>query len=110
MTEYICFTPNGVASIFNTDDVPDISDNQQMLHILKIAITFQHEGIPGVIVDSFREGDRFVYILHLENDSIAKFLIEYFIKEGLKTNHYPSVELAMLYARQCQQHLESRHE
>ena len=94
---------NGTLIAFDSDSLPSLDGNPRGEHLIKIAKALELEGVDGVRVDCIKEGDRLVVMLLFIPDSLGKRLLDFFADRCNKTNHLPSVELALLIAKNVQE-------
>lgn len=103
MEDYF-YLGGGALLTLNSDDLPCLNGNPRFEHLIKIANAFEKEGIDGVHVERSKwEGDRFFVTLLLKPDSLGKRLLDVIADRCNKTNHLPSVELALLIAKNVQE-------
>lgn len=96
------FMNGGTPFTLDSDAIPCLDDNPRGEHLIKIAAAFEKNGIDGVRVEHFKEGDRVVLMLHLKPDSLAECVLNAIAARSVKTNHLPSVDLAIVMARHVQ--------
>lgn len=103
---------NGGAPLsFNSENIPNLDGNPRGEHLIKIAAAFEDIGIDGVRVECVKENaNRVFVVLHLKQDSLAVRILNTIADEGEKTNHYPTVERALVLAKHVQKMEGNRHE
>lgn len=102
MADYL-YMNGSVPITFDSDNIPNLDENPKGMHLIKIAIALEQEGIDGIRVEYIKEKDRVVLMLHLLSGSLGKRLLDKFADDLEKTNRVPSVARAIVLAKYVQE-------